>query len=177
MLPPPGFIKPLWRGWEGAGGVRSDLAVAVATIEQSLGGCHREEVRREETHCPSSNQHLYVRQVPHRSEVVPSTPSMRESKGISIISCNLQHASIYHYLKILEFLKSEHMRIGMSMKFVAQCNAYTRQKAGGQNPPPRVPRVIAELMSCVICVSRGTCLGKSCLGDKGKLHIFIISIL
>ena len=87
MLPPPGFLKPLWRGWEGAGGPRSDLAVAVATIEQSLVGCHQEGVRREETHCPSSNQHYYGRQVPHRSEVPPSTPRKRESKGISTISC------------------------------------------------------------------------------------------
>ena len=102
MLPPPGFCKPLWRGWEGAGGVRSDLAVAVATIEQSLGGCHREEVRREETHCPSSNQHLYVRQVPHRSEVVPSTPSMRESKGISNISCNSQYLLVSKNTRISE---------------------------------------------------------------------------
>ena len=102
MLPPPGFCKPLWRGWEGAGSVRTDLAVAVAKIKHSIGGCHQEEVRREETNCPSSNQHLYVRQVPHRSEVVPSTPSMRESKGISIISCNLQHLSLSKNTRISE---------------------------------------------------------------------------
>ena len=59
----------------------------------------------------------------------------------------------------------------MSMKFVAQCNSYARQKAGGQKPPPIVPRVIGKTMSCVICVSRGTCLGKSCLGDNGMSYI------
>ena len=83
MLPPPGFMKPLWRGWEGGAAVRSDLAVAVATIKESIGGCHQEEVRREETDCPSANQHLYVRQVPHRCEVVPTTTTLRkrENKG------------------------------------------------------------------------------------------------
>ena len=81
MLPPPGFLKPLWRGWEGPGSVRTDLAVACATIEQSIGGCHREEVRREETHCPSSNQHHYVRQQPHKSELIPQTTRKRETKG------------------------------------------------------------------------------------------------
>ena len=61
-ISPPGFPKPLWRGWEGGAGsiadagVRSDLAVAVTTIERSLGGCHREEVRRDPTDCPGSNQ-------------------------------------------------------------------------------------------------------------------------
>ena len=63
------------------------------------------------------------------------------------------------------------MRVGMSMKFVSQCNSYTRQKAGGQMPPPSVPKIIGEMMSCVICVTRGTCMGKSCLGSNGKLHI------
>ena len=81
------------------------------------------------------------------------------------ISCNLLLT-----LKILEFLKSEDMRVEMSMKFVAQCNPYARQKAGGQHPPPSVPSVIGKSMSCVLCVSRGTCLGKTCLGDNGKLH-------
>ena len=166
MLPPPGFMKPLWRGWEGGAAVRSDLAVAVASIKQSIGGCHQEEVRREETHCPSSsNQHHYVRQVPHRCEVVPPMARKRESKGISIfllIYCGWQ------CLQILEFLKSEDKRVEMSMKFVAQCNSYARQKAGGLMPPPSVPRILGELKSCVICVSRGTCLGKSCLGDNGK---------
>ena len=81
MLPPPGFCKPLWRGWEGAGSVRTDLAVAVAKIKHSIGGCHREEVRREETDCPLANQHHYVRQVPHSCEVVPTTPRIKENKG------------------------------------------------------------------------------------------------
>ena len=81
MLPPPGFCKPLWRGWEGAGSVRTDLAVAVAKIKHSIGGCHREEVRREETNCPSANQHHYVRQVPHRCEVVPTTTRKKETIG------------------------------------------------------------------------------------------------
>ena len=62
-------------------GVRSDLAVAVTTIERSLGGCHREEVRRDPTDCPGSNQHHYVRQQPHRCEVLPTTTRKRESKG------------------------------------------------------------------------------------------------
>ena len=81
MLPPPGFLKPLWRGWEGAGSVRTDPAVAVAKIKHSIGGCHREEVRREETNCPSANQHHYVQQVAHRCEVVPVTTRKRENKG------------------------------------------------------------------------------------------------
>ena len=81
MLPPPGFLKPLWRGWEGGAAVRSDLALACAQIEQSIGGCHQEKVRREETHCPSSNQHHYVRQQPHRSELIPQTTRKRETKG------------------------------------------------------------------------------------------------
>ena len=90
MLPPPGFLKPYWRGWEGSASVRTDLAVAVETIKQSLGGSHQEEVRREETHCPSSsNQHHYVKQVPHKCEVVTPTPRKRESKGVFFVSFNL----------------------------------------------------------------------------------------
>ena len=81
MLPPPGFLKPIWRGWEGASAVRTDLTVAVATIKESLGGCHQEVVKRDETHCPSSNVHHYVRQVPHRCEVLPKTPRKKKSKG------------------------------------------------------------------------------------------------
>ena len=61
--------------------MRTDLAVAVAKIKHSIGGCHQEEVRREETDCPSSNQHHYVRQVPHRCEVIPTTPRKRDNKG------------------------------------------------------------------------------------------------
>ena len=84
---PPGFPKPIWRGWEGGAGsmanagVRSDLAVAVTTIERSLGGCHREEVRRDPTDCPGSNQHHYVRQQPHRCENIPVTARRKESEG------------------------------------------------------------------------------------------------
>ena len=84
---PPGFPKPLWRGWEGGAGsmanagVRSDLAVAVTTIERSLGGCHREEVRRDPTECPGSNQHHYVRQQPHRCEILPVTARKKEIEG------------------------------------------------------------------------------------------------
>ena len=71
-------------------------------------------------------------------------------------------------LLILDFLKSEDKRVRMSMEFVALCNAYARQKAGGQKPAPSVPRVIGQTMSCVLCVARSTCLGKNCLGDNGK---------
>ena len=153
MLPPPGFCKPLWRGWEGAGGVRSDLAVAVAKIKHSIGGCHQEEVRREETHCPSSNQHHYVRQQPHRCEVLPQTTRKKESKGNVTIIQFLQFNCNYQSLIILDFLKSEDKRVELSLKFVAQCNSYTRQKPGGQLPSPSVPQVIGQLMSCVICVT------------------------
>ena len=62
------------------------------------------------------------------------------------------------------------MRVEMSMKFAAQCNSFTRQKAGGQKPSPSVPKIIGDLKSCVICVTRGICMGKSCLGNNGKLH-------
>ena len=73
MIPPPGFSKPLWRGWENGGEANANLAVAISAIETSLGGCHREKVQRGDTHCPSSsNQHHYVRQVPHtRHEALP----------------------------------------------------------------------------------------------------------
>ena len=66
MNPPPGFSEPLWRGWEEGGDVKAKLMKAASSIKKSLGGCHQESVKREETHCPwSSNQHHYVRQVPH----------------------------------------------------------------------------------------------------------------
>ena len=81
MFPPPGFVKPIWRGWEQPGDVRENLAVAVTAIESSLGSCHREKVVREPTLCPSSNQHHYVQQVPHRCEVIPTTPMIKGSKG------------------------------------------------------------------------------------------------
>ena len=86
-ISPPGFPKPIWRGWEGGAGsiagaaVKERLAVAVTTIERSLGGCHREKVTRDATDCPGSNQHHYVRQQPHRCEVLPTTTRKRESKG------------------------------------------------------------------------------------------------
>ena len=86
-ISPPGFPKPIWRGWEGGAGsvagagVREKLAVAVTTIERSLGGCHREKVTRASTDCPGSNQHHYVRQQPHRCEVLPTTTRKRENKG------------------------------------------------------------------------------------------------
>ena len=93
MLPPLGFLKPLWRGWEESGAVRTDLAVAVASIKRSIGGCHQEEVRREETNVPSSNQHHYG-QKPTRFEVdlVPTT-RQRDNKGIVKVrkKCKLQH--------------------------------------------------------------------------------------
>ena len=62
------------------------------------------------------------------------------------------------------------------MKFVDQCNSFARQKAGGQKPPPSVPRIIGEKMSCIICVSRGTCLGKSCLGDNGMFYFHQLTL-
>ena len=87
-ISPPGFPKPLWRGWEGgvgsgagAAAVRAELAGAVSSIQKSIGGCHREEVRRDPTNVPSSNQHLYG-QKPHRSEILPVTPRKKESKGM-----------------------------------------------------------------------------------------------
>ena len=86
-ISPPGFPKPIWRGWEGGAGsvagaaVKERLAVAVTTIERSLGGCHREKVTRDLTDCPGSNQHHYVRQQPHRCEVLPTTTRKRKSKG------------------------------------------------------------------------------------------------
>ena len=86
-IAPPGFPKPVWRGWEGGAGsraaaaVRQELAGAVNSIEQSIGGCHREEVRREPTNVPSSNQHLYG-QKPHRCEILPITPRKKQTKGM-----------------------------------------------------------------------------------------------
>ena len=86
-ISPPGFPKPIWRGWEGGAesvagaGVKEKLAMAVTTIERSLGGCHREKVTRDLTDCPGSNQHHYVRQQPHRCEVLPTTTRKRESRG------------------------------------------------------------------------------------------------
>ena len=81
MLPPPGFVKPIWRGWEQPECVRANLASAVTAIEKSLGGCHRAKVVREPTVCPGSNQHHYVRQVPHRCEALPTPMRKKGSKG------------------------------------------------------------------------------------------------
>ena len=65
MMPPPGFTIPIWRPWVEKEGSQLRLRKAVASIQHSLGGCHRERVQREPTLCPSSNQHLYVKQAPH----------------------------------------------------------------------------------------------------------------
>ena len=67
--------------FEEKAGAREKLAVVVTTIECSLGGCHREKVTRDSTDCPGSNQHHYVRQQPHRCEVLPTTTRKRESRG------------------------------------------------------------------------------------------------
>ena len=82
MIPPPGFSKP-WRGWKEGGDVKANLVEAASSIKKSLGGCHQELVRREETHCPwSSNQHHYVRQVPHtRHEAHQPTPRRSNKQG------------------------------------------------------------------------------------------------
>ena len=84
MIPPPGFSKPIWRGWEEDVGVKAKLVESASVIEKSLGGCHHELVKREETHCPwSSNQHHYVRQVPHsRHEAHQTGPRNRRKQGI-----------------------------------------------------------------------------------------------
>ena len=81
-IAPPGFPKPVWRGWEGGAGAaaRTELVVACSALQQSIGGCHREEVRRDPTNVPSSNQHLYG-QKPHRCEVLPVTPRKKQTKG------------------------------------------------------------------------------------------------
>ena len=61
----------------------------------------------------------------------------------------------------------------MAMNFAALCNAFSRQKPGGHKPAPSVPRVIGQ--SCIMCVTRGTCLGSSCLGNKGRLFLLFLS--
>ena len=58
---------------------------------------------------------------------------MKVLKNFTISSISIKK---YHLI-ILEFLKSEDMRVEMAMKFVAQCNPFAQQKAGGQKPPPR----------------------------------------
>ena len=97
MLPPPGFAKPLWRGWEHRD-VRTNLTVAVTAIENSLGGCHKAKVIREPIHCPSSsNVHHYVRQVPHHCEVFPTTSRKKDSKG------NILYQFFHSLIKFLFF--------------------------------------------------------------------------
>ena len=86
MFPPPGFDRPLWRGWEEAREAETQLVEAISSIENSIGSCHREQVKRDETHCPiSSNQHHYVKQIPHtRHEAIPRTRRGRK-QGIIIM--------------------------------------------------------------------------------------------
>ena len=55
----------------------------------------------------------------------------------------------------------------MSMEFVAKMNEFSCQKAGGHAAAPSIPKAIGETMSCLMCVTRAKCMGKSCLGDKG----------
>ena len=83
MLPPPGFVKPIWRGWEQPDDVRANLAVAVSAIERSIGSCHREKVVRKPTQGA-----CYVHQVPHRSELLPKTSRKYCSKGEVKLYCN-----------------------------------------------------------------------------------------
>ena len=56
----------------------------------------------------------------------------------------------------------------MALEFVDRCNAFSRQKCGGYKPAPCVPAIIGQ--SCILCITRSTCLGSSCLGDNGRLH-------
>ena len=58
------------------------------------------------------------------------------------------------------------------MRFVSKMNLFSCQKAGGYKSAPSIPAVMG--MSCLMCVTRGTCLGKSCLGNKGKFLLYII---
>ena len=62
------------------------------------------------------------------------------------------------------------MRVQMAMKFVAKINVFSCQKAGGYKDAPSIPAVIGK--SCLMCVTRGTCLGKSCLGNNGKFRFY-----
>ena len=74
----------------------------------------------------------------------------------------------------LEIPHSEVMRVEMSMEFVAKINRFSCQKAGGFATAPILPKAIGQTMSCMMCVTRGQCLGKNCLGDNG---MFIYSFL
>ena len=60
----------------------------------------------------------------------------------------------------------------IARKFVAQMNRFSSQKAGGYAVAPIIPHAIGQTNSCLMCVTRGTCLGKSCLGDNGKYSYF-----
>ena len=61
----------------------------------------------------------------------------------------------------------------MSKQFVVQMNKFSCQKPGGFNVAPIIPSAIAKTKSCLMCVTRGTCLGKSCLGDNGVYLFFL----
>ena len=60
----------------------------------------------------------------------------------------------------------------MSRQFVVQMNKFSTQKAGGHAVAPIIPSAIGKTNSCLMCVTRGTCLGKSCLGDNGMYLYF-----
>ena len=70
---------------------------------------------------------------------------------------------------------SEDLRMETAMDFVTKMNLFSCQKAGGFKAAPTVPAVIGG--SCLICVTRGTCLGKTCLGDNGKFLFNLHTIL
>ena len=59
------------------------------------------------------------------------------------------------------------LRVQTAMKFVDQMNKFSCQKAGGFVAALRIPSAISDTQSFLMCVTRGTCLGKSCLGDNG----------
>ena len=58
----------------------------------------------------------------------------------------------------------------MSREFVVQMNKFSCQKAGGYAVAPIIPSAMAN--SCLMCVTRGTCLGRSCLGDNGVYLLY-----
>ena len=64
-------------------------------------------------------------------------------------------------------MDSETLRVITSMQFVAKMNKFSCQKAGGFAVAPSIPSAISDTMSCLMCITRGRCLGKSCLGDNG----------
>ena len=67
------------------------------------------------------------------------------------------------------------MRVETAMRFVSKMNLFSCQKTGGYKSAPSIPAVMG--MSCLMCVTRGTCLGKSCLGNNGKLLLNIIHFI